>query len=258
MSRPPLSFDELSAYVDGELDAAASARIAALAAQDPEIANAIARLHAVRAAIADDLPDIVQIGPAVPRATRRLTTWLLPAALAASILALVVLGIGQFSAGDGKPAGTSRDVAAMVELHDRWLETSVPSAALRVASNGPVDRLLSVAGLRLVLRDSVAIDDRDAFYSRFVGERGCRLSFFEHEVETVDDQDGMDLSSQGDLLVADWFKGGRRYTMVARSMDPARFATIAGSLRDVLPSDQADEAVRLAGSLAAARQPCLT
>jgi anti-sigma factor RsiW len=255
MNAADIDFEMLSAYVDGELEPAEAARVAAAAASDPRLAGAIARLQSLRASISDDVPAFVHVPAVAAHANRgRWIGW----AAAAVIVCGLALSAGFLALrGDAQSTALARDLAPLVELHDRWLETSVPSSALRVASATPVDTLLAATGLRLVLTDRLVVDGAsDATHSRFVGERGCRLSLFVAPAAGPA-PDRLEITEQAGLHVAHWVREARSYTVVARDMDANRFHMIASSLRQILPEDGDHQATRLAHALGEARQPCL-
>ncbi|BCH24580.1 anti-sigma factor [Mesorhizobium sp. L-8-10] len=254
-----VTFDKLSAYVDGELDAAEAARLAMLAARDPSVAQAIARLQSLRAAIADSVPPPVQLlVPDMPSPfpPRRLPD--LKRVAAAAGLALALLAGGYWFIDRTRTPRTMTDLAAAVALHDRWLETALPPLRPKPTSAAPADRLLSATGLRLVLKERVELEEGMlALHSRFVGERGCRMSLFEFGAGLRDDAtNALDIHQKGALHVARWQSGRTMFIVVARDMDPVRFATIAGSLRTLGPALSEPAMDDLIASLSTARQPC--
>ncbi len=258
MSQDAISFEMLSAYVDGELDAADAAHVAAAAAADPKLATAIARLQALRASVADGIPDFVHLP--TPRVRKPWAQWH-RAAVAASVA--FVLMIGAFAIVDKDPSpralGLATEFAPAVAVHDRWLESSQPALPPEAASAAPFDRLLAATGLRLVLKDRTVLDGgTETVHSRFVGERGCRLSVFESAASGSADPERMEIGHEGALLLARWTDGRSDFTVVARDMDPVRFATIAGALREIGPLDATPPMEELIASLSVARQPCLS
>lgn len=254
-----VTFDKLSAYVDGELDAAEAARVATLAARDPSVAQAIARLQSLRAAIAESVPDSVQLPvPDRPRpvSPRRLPDLKHLAAAAGIALALLAGGYWFIDRASAPRAAT--ELAAAVALHDRWLETALPPLRPKPASAAPAERLLAATGLRLVLKERVEIEKGLlALHSRFAGERGCRLSLFELAAPATDPADALDIRQEGTLHVARWQAGGTAFIVLARDMDPVRFAAIAGSLRASGPTLSKPALDDLIASLSTVRQPCL-
>lgn len=255
-----ITFDKLSAYVDGELDAAEAARLAVLAARDPSVAQAIARLQSLRAAIADSVPDSVQLPvPGTPRPVSLRQRPDLKRLAAAAGLALALLAGGYWFIDRASAPHAAQDLAAAVAIHDRWLETAVPPLRPKPASVAPADRLLAATGLRMVLKDRVELEDgTPAVHSRFVGERGCRLSLFEMAaVPAADPASALDIRQEGSLHVAQWQVGGTAFIVIARDMDPVRFATVAGSLHALDPTLSEPEINGLVASLSTARQPCL-
>lgn len=256
-----VTFDKLSAYVDGELDAAEAACLAMLAARDPSVAQAIARLQSLRAAIADSVAAPAQLPvPDMPRPFS--PRWLpdLKRLAAAASLALALLAGGYWFIDRARAPRAVTELAAAVAIHDRWLEAAVPPLRSKPASVAPADRLLAATGLRMVLKDRVELEDgTQAVHSRFVGERGCRLSLFVLAAAPATDPTttALDIRQEGSLHVARWQAASAAFIVVARDMDPIRFAIIAGSLRALGPSLSEPEINGLVASLSTARQPCL-
>ena len=93
MSDIKITSDVLNAYVDGELDRAMSARVAAAAAQDTTLATRIATLSKLKAStpgpdiLADQIPPL----PAVTK-RRHLASWR-PYAIAAGLILILAAGI---------------------------------------------------------------------------------------------------------------------------------------------------------------------
>lgn len=256
MTGDRFSFDELSAYVDGELDPSEAAQIASAAVSDPALAEAIARLHALRASVAASGPDRIYIPPTTISPVRSHRNSMMLGWAVAAILLVAIILIPPLQR-DEAPT-LARELNPVIELHDRWLEIRTPPAALDVASHGPVESLLARTGLRLVLRERVEIGtDTEATHTRFVGERGCHLSLFETTTEII--SGNLEIATESGLHLARWSsQEGRAYILVARDMDPSRFAVIAGSLHEILPESDSDGEHRLAYSLEDARQRCVS
>lgn len=253
MSQDAITFEMLSAYVDGELDAADAAHVAAAAAADPGLATAIARLQGLRASVAASIPEFVYLPTGAVRQLRISWRPLHHVAIAASVALLLLAGLAVLT--HQTPEQSPRlaaELAPAVAIHDRWLETSLPAMPMEQASAAPFDRLLAATGLRLVLRDRAELDDGvEAVHSRFVGERGCRLSLFESAASESADRERMDIGHEGALLLAHWSDGRQSFVIVARDMNPVRFATIVGSLRGIGPLDAAIPMDELIASLRA-------
>jgi anti-sigma factor RsiW len=259
MSKEAIPFEMLSAYVDGELDAANAARVADAAASNPALATAIARLQGLRASVAAGIPEFVHLPTASVRQAKVRWRRLHRIAIAASVAILLLGGLAVFinQSGEQTPR-LAKELAPAVAIHDRWLESSQPAMPLEAVAAVPLDRLLAATGLRLVLKDRTELDDGiEAVHSRFVGERGCRLSFFESVASRSADPERMDIGHDGALRLARWTDGRLAFVVVARDMDPVRFATIAGALREMGSLDAAPPMEELIASLSAARQACL-
>jgi hypothetical protein len=103
-----------------------------------------------------------------------------------------------------------------------------------------------------LVRDT-SVDGKAALHTGYVGRSGCRLSLF--RFTRPDARQEFDLSSEGGLLHASWSGGAEGFLLVARGMDEARFALLAGSLK--LASEGERQGGGLIASLGVMRQPCV-
>jgi anti-sigma factor RsiW len=247
------AFDDaqLNAYVDGELTPAAAAEIARRAANDPALAARIARLHRLKAAVAesfapdlDTLPAMPAPRPAASRPTpRRLRVAL---GLVAGLVLAVAAGAWLHTP---RPA-----LQPEVAVHDAWAESETEAAA-----EAPIwlTAVIEATGLRLArVAPLRSHDGRAGVHYAFVGTNQCRLSLFEMPAARTGDS-ALTLLVQGNLRSAHWRAGGQGYLVIARDMDGARFATIAAALNEATITRRTPEPARLA-LLRAARQRCLT
>lgn len=242
--------ETLSAYVDGELPPEQAARVAALIAEDPELAGQVSCLHQMKAGIAS-FADVALAEPGPPPMPAHRNRWH-PAALGAALAAMLALAV--FALWPVQPQPGEQALAAdavFVDLHDTW------SARFERAGEAPLtpdwlDTAMQATGLRLVHAGPVA--DTGIHYA-FVGSNNCRLSLFEGPA-TVRGTSAFSLTNRGYLLNANWQTGERSYVMVARNMDSARFATIAAAVHAASLTRQPPDADLIA-ALSAARQRCL-
>jgi anti-sigma factor RsiW len=220
-------WQQVNAYVDGELDPAAAATVAAEVARDRVLARAVATVTQLKAATADSVEAPV-IALHAPRQSRR---W---QALAASFLITVALGAGLavYVGGSG-----SNSLDRAVERHMDWVNAES-------AQTGPESAVAMLAGLaRLGFRTEVpdlsdaglmltqvsALDSRDAtagFQIRYVGTRGCRVSLM---VQRTGDEPAPGRREIGSLRAASWLVRELRYTLLASGMHEPRFDTIAAT-----------------------------
>ncbi|TPE50946.1 hypothetical protein [Amaricoccus solimangrovi] len=265
MTQKPVSMEELSAYVDGELAPGQAARIARIAASDPETARRVAILRSLRAGVAAIGEETARVDVEAIRGRmvrRRNARWLGAATAAAAVLAL---GLGLAGWQSMTPASPERgaaaggvvsgDVARMVAAHDAWVAGAAPPAAAP-----PPDRLsalIGATGLRLVRSGRLPLaDGRAAGQTDYLGAHGCRLSLFRAEdAAPRPARERLVVEIEGDLRLASW-SAGRDYHLVSRGMDVPRFATIASALMAATRREGGDEGEPLA-LLSGAHRPCL-
>ena len=253
MSDPKPDFETLNAYVDGELEPPAAAAVARAAAEDAGIAEQVAKLHAMKAAVrnAYDTPPIITIYPSRPKFSR-----LAGGALAAGLAVAVVagglwLGIDEF----GQPAAPGNVFAAALNNHDHWTSEPVKFQPIEVAAGFTLPDLM-LSGLRVeTVETDVTLNGIPATHIGYVGHKGCHLSLYVLLMKGVVDVG--DYSNDDPLHAESWMIGNTTYLAVARRMDPVRFTTISHALRLAtekgIPLDQ-----RVRTALAKAHQPCVS
>lgn len=261
-------FETLSAYVDGELDAAHAARIADLAAGNPAIAQRIAKLHELRAAVGALSPDVVVLP--LPRAARSrpasrsgrlLSGW--RAAAAGMLLAVGLSALGWGLAGPDGSLAPGGWLATAVERHDRWANAPIDRATMVGLADETHAFLLARSGLNLAHRGSWRTEDgRLIVHTGYLGSRGCRLSLFEiardERAQTAGDgtEDGVAITYSNMLLQATWRTAQAEYVLLARKMDETRFAVLARALHETTVTP-AEPTATLLARIETARQPCL-
>lgn len=219
-------WQEINAYVDGELDADSAARIAASAASDPRLAARIAELTRLKAAnfAALDLGP-VELPPAFEGRSRSRS--MRPAAWAATVLLVLAAGIGaaiHLTADDGR--GDLRSIA--MAMHAAWLESDAEAgfsgvAGIALAGSVPLEGVPDLSGLRLRVSNVTvtAGGAESGLFVGYAGARGCRLGLWigaapgnapETPVETAED-----------VRTAVWRVGDTGYALVAEGMAPDRF-----------------------------------
>ncbi len=246
-------FATLNAYVDGELEPPAAAAVARAAAEDAGIADQVAKLHAMKAAVREtyDTPPVITIYPSRP-AFSRLTGGALAAGLAVAVVAAGLwLGVEWLSA----PATPGNVFAAALSNHDRWTSEPEQVAPIEVAAGFTLPDL-TLSGLRVeAVETDVKLNGIPATHIGYVGHKGCHLSLYVLHMQGVVD---LGDSASDDLLHAEsWMVGSTTYLAIARRMDPVRFTTISHALR--LATEKGiplDQRVRMA--LAKSHQPCVS
>ena len=253
MSDPKPDFETLNAYVDGELEPPAAAAVARAAAEHAGIADQVAKLHAMKAAVrnAYDTPPIITIYPSRAKFSR-----LAGGAMAAGLAIAVVagglwLGIDKLS----QPTTPGNVFAAALSDHDQWTAEPVKLQPITVAAGFTLPDLM-LSGLRVeAVETDVRLNGIPATHIGYVGHKGCHLSLYVlHMKGVVDVGDFAD----DDLLHAEsWMVGNTTYLAIARRMDPVRFTTISHALRlateEGIPLDQ-----RVRTALAKSHQPCVS
>lgn len=252
-----ISDELLNAYVDGELGAEEAARLAQAAAGNPALARRIATLHHLRAGVASLVPENLVLGmPPVAVATRPGPPRSLRVGLRAAALVLAAGAGLWFWQGQDERAPTDA-MAQIVGSHDDWRNSLALADTRQTQAPEWIVSLMQATGLRLAHAGPERLaDGSDVLHYAFIGENSCKISLFEMPQPPVALPAAFEINASGQLQTAFWQAHGRGYAMVARSMDMARFATIAHSIQAVTEARHADQPQLLA-AMEAARQRCL-
>lgn len=263
-----ITFDMLSAHVDGELSPTEAAMVGQAAAADPEIAARLAVLLSLRASVAG-LVDPVGPGQAtgpIETGTAPRRMWNL-GRLAFAMTAVLVLAAGSalwFQGTASRAVGPVPQtdaqlqypaLSSMIAAYDAWGD----GATIRVVQATPevedLSALLVSAGLdRDFTTDFVLPDGAVVQHTGFVGHLGCRLSLF--KAALVGAGQGLSISANSDLLLASWTTPAASYVLVARNMNGVRFTTIASVLNAATMMPAQDESQMIA-LLSGAHQHCI-
>jgi len=244
------SWQDLNAYVDGELPPDAAAEVASAIAADRELASRVAALAQLKATAGDalavdpaEVPELRLPGPAAGSLIPGRWRW--PAS-AAAVLLVVALGIaggiGGWSAVWG-PSPAHAWLAAAETRHLSWLadeEHPVPVDELAVMLTAAPDTPQRVPDLGFA-RLAVAHLEIDAsgrqpgLFVGYVGINGCRLGLW---IGPAAGGLAADLVEHRDtqLHSFSWRVGDTGYAVMARDMDARRLAAIARHLEQLTRS----------------------
>jgi anti-sigma factor RsiW len=262
------SWEELNAYVDGELSPPDRAGVAAALAARPALAHRVAVLTKLKAAAGEATEAAVADDFLPPRRPAwRGQPW---SRIAAGLV--VALGIGAtvalipWRAEDGDAWLT-----APLAVHDAWVasgEAGLPESGAgavlvglaNLGSGAQIPDLtaakLTITGVRFV----AATDERPpALHVAYGGTRGCRVTLWITPAPRGLDPMTLTLDQRGPYRVYGWRAGDLAYALIS-SVHPARFELIARTARTVtLERVQPDAETRTA--LGRSRQqspPCPT
>lgn len=214
-------WERLNAFADGELAVADQREVAALLGASPPAAQALRGIiglkEQLRALPIGDAPPFPRSKSPPQRRYRNL------AAAAALVLvtgtALFALRPSDFPSGD-------QFLATSLAAHERHADT-VPTEGVMHASSDPIASELARLGLLPAWRSTA---DAGEEHAGFTGARGCRLSL---HVTTQLQPERPPGSSETPHALARWNTGGKSYLLIATGMPAARFAIMAGFLRDL-------------------------
>ncbi len=225
-------WEELNAYVDGELDTHDSARVARSVATDPALAEQVAILTRLKAAAADSLEPVDL--PAV-KPTRRLRWY---GAAAAAVVLMVAAGVGTYVATSPsqEDAGLLQRAAA---AHRTWIERDEAEGVREVGAGvllASLHRLgseahvpdLSASRLTISMVTTVPPSGADgpALHIGYTGTRGCHISLW---ISPAGGTLGPRLVERraGPVRSFVWRAGSLAYVLINSGMDEGRFSLIA-------------------------------
>ena len=233
MSDRRITFEMLNTYVDGELDAAATAEVARAVAENPTLAREVAALSRLRSAVAESVEAPPISVPAPPSATGRRT------AIAAGI------SFALFVAGSVLVFNLDRNVGAdwlarAWQMHRGWSIEDVtaqprsPSLLVRYAEAVPGAYVPDLSASRLSLIHATVAPftgQRRALLAGYRGTRGCKISLV---VFRSLDALGEALSPfrDGKNEAYGWRAGPLGYIIMSDGMDSGRFRLLAESVRE--------------------------
>ena len=249
MTRRPITDDELHAYIDGQLDDARRAEVAAYLAAHPDLAARMqdyaAQRGALRAAldpVADEpLPSRLNLAHIARPAAPARGAWLRN--LAAALALLSVGGIGGWAlhpspAADGI-AALAREAADSFAVYspDRIQPVEMRADdldALRAWSGAHMPRPpeipdLAPAGFRLMGGRIVPTPHGAGLMVMYDDDRGTRLVMLTRPM-AADNGPRMVSNTQGDVAGWSWTAAGMGYSLVG-PLDPDRLHPLADEVR---------------------------
>lgn len=228
VDRTPPSWEELNAYVDGELSSADAARIARAVASDPALAGQVAAISEVKNAVSEG-------GGASPVALPG-QTYQVPRMLAAMIALVAIIGL------------TSMLLANLATTEETWLhhawavhdrlsaepgdERSPDTGAVRASALAGQPFIPDLSSARLEARSvrfGVAMFGDDALAVSYHGSRGCRLTLLSFVADETLGEAFSTVQLDGRTAYG-WRVAGRGYLVMADGMAAARFDLVARSL----------------------------
>lgn len=237
------TWQNLNAYVDGELSADAAAEVARAVAADGRLAERVAALAQLKAAageaLAVDPSEVPPLHlPAAAASSRRRIPGRLAACAAASLL-VVLVGLASLWAISQRDEAQVWLAAAQVR-HQEWLSSEpdpVPideGAVALTASQGALGRVpdLTFARLRLAHVSIDASGRQPGLFVGYVGVNGCRLGLWiAPAAEAVTAE--LTEHREPDLTSFTWRVGSTGYAVIATDMDEHRLTAIARRLEQL-------------------------
>lgn len=227
--------EELSAYVDGELDAEVTAVVAKSIARNPYLAKQVATLTKLKAT----MPKIVPQGPKKIHELRPARTWVhsLAACFAAfAVMAGLLSGLYLYN------QNVAKDWLTVAKSHhESWVSNTNGHAAsdlsvlLAAASETLGSKVLapdlSAASLSLDAAVVIQFEQKKALHLGYVGTRGCRLSLFVLPVAFGRRAKSPQARPRKDpYRIATWSHARQGFILMATGMDPSRFALLTKTL----------------------------
>lgn len=241
-----ITWDELNAYVDGELPSDRASAVAEAIAADRGVAQRAALLSRMKAGVAAtiELPATLDMDRlqrlAVPRRARRLRA----ALAAAAVAALVAAGAAGLWLQAATPSPERRaDAAATAQ--PAWLAQAVtlhralasePERAVLPARAAAFPGLLPDLSSAKLSVGAVAAAEIDGLGSgsavQYRGTRGCLVSLFALESADAGLSEQLQHSLRAGFDLYRWRVGAIDYLLLAEGMDSARLRTIAQSVHE--------------------------
>lgn len=217
----PVDWERLNAFADGELAVADQREVAALLSSAPEATQALRGIIGLK----EQLRSLPALD--APPALRPLTPPQRPRrSLVAAVALAFVVGAALLAIRPIDAPQPDRFLAASLAAHERHAD-AVPTEGVIPISSDPIANELARLGLRPAWRSAAA---EGVEHAGFTGTRGCRLSL--HVTPQLQPERAPGGGDPPHAL-ARWNAAGKSYLLIATGMPPARFAIMAGFLRDL-------------------------
>lgn len=232
MNRPPIDWKTLNAYVDGELAPAAMARVAEALADDPGLAQQMAKLRRLKSAVFQSRPPACPPISLEPRRAGRRT-------LVAAALLLIALFGSLLSGLLPEPGTTPDQLEQVVAAHQAWRDagTSADLSSSGSLLKSSLEQLqldayipdLSPAGLRYHGIRRIAAASGRGLHVGYRGSHGCQVSLIvfpgagklSGELKTFEHAAGR---------IYGWQVRSNTFYLLAPRMDPRRLRQVAAAV----------------------------
>jgi anti-sigma factor RsiW len=243
MTNRRISFETLNAYVDGEMDTAAAADVAAAIAEDAALAHEVAALCRLRSAVAESMEAPPLSVPIPPPTSNRVT------AIAAGVAIMIFIAGSLLVSTVGRDPGVGW-LERTWQAHRGWSLEDVAAPArptlqfAQFAKAVPGAYVPDLSASRLSLVHAALVpftDKRQALLAGYRGTRGCRISLL---VFASPGSLGKTLEPlrDGDNEAYGWRSGSLGYVILSDGMDSDRFRLLAETVlrasRQHLPFDK--------------------
>jgi anti-sigma factor RsiW len=251
MSDIKITWDVLNAYVDGELDRATSARVAAAAAQDKTLAARIATLSKLKAStlgpgiLAHQIPPL----PAVVKRRDPASWWTY--AIATGLILILAAGI--LTQGRRIPKADDTWLTGALAAQRQWTNSASGDASrdrpiVTIGAAMAARALdLSDADLKLVYAATLPpVTGSEATFLGYRGPHGCLVGLWIGAPQTSIGS-APETFDAGDIRVRAWHDQATGYALLSKGMDPARIDRLAEAVARLTdPRQIVDDTVRTA------------
>jgi hypothetical protein len=222
-------WEKLNAYVDGELDPAGAAEVAAAIAREPSLARSVATLSRLKATIGDLAPAVTVAPP------RQIRPWAHACMVMVAVVALLVTTIGnpqRLLPSDVESGWISPAIAAQ----RAWIggaSSAERSESVRIGlSAGETMRVpdLSAARLKLVhVSLGPEVGRATGLFLGYRGIHGCRVGLWIGNVPAGIAENAHPVAAR-ELSAYAWRVGKMGYVLLAHGMDRQRLGLLAQSV----------------------------